>query len=32
MSTLRMAAVSAEFGRDLEEDFAITERLIKEAA
>ncbi|MEV0904409.1 carbon-nitrogen hydrolase family protein [Streptomyces hokutonensis] len=31
MSTLRMAAVSAEFGRDLEEDFAIAERLIKEA-
>ncbi|MGW0836869.1 carbon-nitrogen hydrolase family protein [Streptomyces prunicolor] len=31
MSTLRMAAVSAEFGRDLEEDFAIVERLIKEA-
>ncbi|MCX4816185.1 carbon-nitrogen hydrolase family protein [Streptomyces sp. NBC_01239] len=31
MSTLRMAAVAAEFGRDLEEDFAIVERLIKEA-
>lgn len=31
MSTLRMAAVSAEFGRDLEEDFAIAERLIKQA-
>jgi len=31
MSTLRMAAVSAQFGRDLEEDFAIAERLIKEA-
>ncbi|MDH6216609.1 carbon-nitrogen hydrolase family protein [Streptomyces pseudovenezuelae] len=31
MSTLRMAAVAAEFGRDLEEDFAIAERLIKEA-
>ncbi|MER6835310.1 carbon-nitrogen hydrolase family protein [Streptomyces cellulosae] len=31
MTTLRMAAVAAEFGRDLEEDFAITERLIKEA-
>jgi len=31
MSTLRMAAVSAEFGRDLEEDFAVVERLIKEA-
>jgi predicted amidohydrolase len=29
--TLRMAAVSAEFGRDLEEDFAVAERLIKEA-
>ena len=30
MSTaLRMAAVSAEFGRDLEEDFAIVERLVK---
>ncbi|MCX4977644.1 carbon-nitrogen hydrolase family protein [Streptomyces sp. NBC_00620] len=28
---LRMAAVSAEFGRDLEEDFAVVERLIKEA-
>ncbi|MEU5323740.1 carbon-nitrogen hydrolase family protein [Streptomyces sp. NPDC021056] len=31
MSTLRMAAVAAQFGRDLEEDFAIAERLIKEA-
>ncbi|KUO18833.1 carbon-nitrogen hydrolase family protein [Streptomyces dysideae] len=31
MTTLRMAAVAAEFGRDLEEDFAIAERLIKEA-
>jgi len=31
MSTLRMAAVSAEFGRDLEEDFAIVERLVKQA-
>jgi len=31
MSTLRMAAVAAEFGRDLDEDFAIAERLIKEA-
>lgn len=31
MSTLRMAAVAAEFGRDLEEDFAIAERLIKAA-
>lgn len=31
MSTLRMAAVSAEFGRDLEEDFATAERLIKQA-
>ncbi|NUR63383.1 MAG: carbon-nitrogen hydrolase family protein [Catenulispora sp.] len=30
MSTLRMAAVSAEFGRDLEEDFAIVERLIEQ--
>ncbi|MFF1674896.1 carbon-nitrogen hydrolase family protein [Streptomyces sp. NPDC058256] len=29
--TLRMAAVAAEFGRDLEEDFAVVERLIKEA-
>ncbi len=26
-----MAAVAAEFGRDLEEDFALVERLIKEA-
>jgi len=31
MSTLRMAAVAAEFGRDLEEDFAIVERSIKQA-
>ncbi|MFC8348136.1 carbon-nitrogen hydrolase family protein [Streptomyces sp. NPDC057280] len=31
MSTLRMAAVAAEFGRDLEEDFQLAERLIKEA-
>ncbi|MFG2934605.1 carbon-nitrogen hydrolase family protein [Streptomyces sp. NPDC048282] len=31
MSTLRMAAVAAEFGRDLDEDFTIAERLIKEA-
>ncbi|MFD7894182.1 carbon-nitrogen hydrolase family protein [Streptomyces sp. NPDC059743] len=31
MSTLRMAAVAAEFGRDLEEDFAVAERLVKEA-
>ncbi|HTJ36513.1 MAG TPA: carbon-nitrogen hydrolase family protein, partial [Dactylosporangium sp.] len=31
MSNLRMAAVAAEFGRDLEEDFATVERLIKEA-
>lgn len=31
MTALRMAAVAAEFGRDLEEDFAIAERLIKEA-
>ncbi|MFG3288981.1 carbon-nitrogen hydrolase family protein [Streptomyces sp. NPDC048179] len=31
MSTLRMAAVAAEFGRDLEEDFTIAERLVKEA-
>ncbi|WP_075737122.1 carbon-nitrogen hydrolase family protein [Streptomyces acidiscabies] len=31
MSTLRLAAVAAEFGRDLEEDFATAERLIEEA-
>ncbi|MFG1863214.1 carbon-nitrogen hydrolase family protein [Microbispora bryophytorum] len=31
MSALRMAAVSAGFGRDLDEDFAIVERLVKEA-
>jgi predicted amidohydrolase len=31
MSTLRMAAVAAEFGRDLEEDFATAERLIEQA-
>jgi predicted amidohydrolase len=30
-STLRMAAVAAEFGRDLEQDFATVERLIGEA-
>jgi predicted amidohydrolase len=30
-TTVRMAAVSAAFGRDLEEDFAIAERLIKGA-
>jgi predicted amidohydrolase len=30
-TTVRMAAVAAEFGRDLEEDFATVERLIKEA-
>jgi predicted amidohydrolase len=28
---LRMAAVAAQFGRDLDEDFAIVEQLIKEA-
>ena len=31
MSTLRMAAVAAEFGRDLEEDFVIAGRLIADA-
>jgi predicted amidohydrolase len=31
MSTVRMAAVAAEFGRDLEEDFTIAEGLIKQA-
>lgn len=31
MTALRMAAVAAEFGRDLEEDFAVVERLVKEA-
>jgi predicted amidohydrolase len=31
LRTLRMAAVSAGFGRDLEEDFAVAERLVKEA-
>ncbi|MFJ9544426.1 carbon-nitrogen hydrolase family protein [Streptomyces sp. NPDC101225] len=31
MSTLRMAAVAAEFSRDLEEDFTRVEQLIKEA-
>ncbi|MFC0040208.1 carbon-nitrogen hydrolase family protein [Actinomadura rayongensis] len=31
MSTLRMAAVAAEFGRDLDEDFATVERLIDQA-
>jgi predicted amidohydrolase len=31
MSVLRMAAVAAEFGRDLEEDFIIAEGLIKAA-
>ncbi|MEU9451512.1 carbon-nitrogen hydrolase family protein [Streptomyces sp. NPDC048277] len=31
MTTLRMAAVAAEFGRDLDEDFAIAGRLIEEA-
>jgi predicted amidohydrolase len=31
MSTLRMAAAAAEFGRDLEEDFALVERLVKRA-
>jgi predicted amidohydrolase len=30
-STLRMAAVSAEFGRDLDADFVIVEQLIKQA-
>ncbi|MCI2415968.1 carbon-nitrogen hydrolase family protein [Saccharopolyspora sp. K220] len=31
MSTLRMAAVAAEFGRDLEADFVLVEQLIKQA-
>ncbi|MGP4014477.1 carbon-nitrogen hydrolase family protein [Saccharopolyspora sp. 5N708] len=31
MSTLRMAAVAAEFGRDLEADFILVEQLIKQA-
>jgi predicted amidohydrolase len=31
MTALRMAAVAAEFGRDLEEDFAVVERLVKQA-
>ncbi|MFE0179826.1 carbon-nitrogen hydrolase family protein [Streptomyces olivaceus] len=31
MNTVRMAAVAAEFGRDLEDDFTTVERLIKEA-
>jgi predicted amidohydrolase len=31
MTTLRMAAVAAAFGRDLEEDLRIAERLIREA-
>ena len=31
MSTLRMAAVAAEFGRDLDEDFTIVERIVKQA-
>ncbi|MBQ1089342.1 carbon-nitrogen hydrolase family protein [Streptomyces sp. B93] len=31
MTTLRMAAVAAEFGRDLEDTFTTVERLIKEA-
>ncbi|REE58720.1 putative amidohydrolase [Streptomyces sp. 3212.3] len=31
MTTLRVAAVAAEFSRDLEEDFLIAEQLIKEA-
>lgn len=31
MTTLRMAAVAAAFGRDLDEDFATVERLIKQA-
>ncbi|MFJ7242865.1 carbon-nitrogen hydrolase family protein [Streptomyces olivaceus] len=31
MTTLRMAAAAAEFGRDLEDDFTTVERLIKEA-
>jgi len=31
MTTVRMAAVAAEFGRDLEEDFTVAEGLIKQA-
>jgi predicted amidohydrolase len=31
MTTLRLAAVAAEFGRDLEEDFATVEGVIKQA-
>jgi len=31
VNTVRMAAVSAEFGRDLEEDFALVQSLIEEA-
>jgi predicted amidohydrolase len=31
MTALRMAAVAAEFGRDLDEDFALVERLVKQA-
>jgi predicted amidohydrolase len=31
MTSVRMAAAAAEFGRDLEEDFAIIERIIKQA-
>jgi predicted amidohydrolase len=31
MTTLRMAAVAAEFGRDLDDDFRIVERLITDA-
>jgi predicted amidohydrolase len=31
MTPLRMAAVAAEFGRDLEEDFLVVERLIEQA-
>jgi predicted amidohydrolase len=31
MTTLRLAAAAAAFGRDLEEDFAVAEHLVKEA-
>ena len=31
MSSVRMAAVAAEFGRDLDEDFAVVEHVIKQA-
>ncbi len=31
MSSVRMAAVAAEFGRDLDEDFAVIEHVIKQA-